>query len=102
MHHQIIATRIIAIIGRSLLFSLAVIAFLLLQLGRINSRYEEVLADEIAQQAQARTIELHFKQQVQEWNSILLRGQNPLDLEKHRATFLNYKGLVRLAALGWR
>ena len=35
----------------------------------------------------ARTIQVSFKKQVQEWKDILLRGRNPEDLEKYRRNF---------------
>jgi methyl-accepting chemotaxis protein len=99
MRHLSIATRIYAILGLSLGFSLAAIAFLLFQIRHVNSRYEDVLATEIAQQARACTMEVSFKAQVQEWKNILLRGGNPLELVKYRESFFRYEAQVRQQAL---
>jgi len=50
----------------------------------------------------ARLAEIDFKKQVQEWKDMLIRGQDPAEMAKHRAAFEADEQLVddQLAALG--
>ena len=92
MKHLSIAARIYLIIGLSSLFSLAVIVF---QITSIGARYEEMLSNEIRQQERARQLEVTFKQQVQEWKDILLRGSDPQLLDKHQKLLADRQQAVR-------
>ncbi len=95
MKNLSIATRIYAILGLSLIFSLAAIGFLLYQIAGVSHRYDQILATEVSQQDQARVMEVDFKKQVQEWKNVLLRGYEPKDLQKYWDSFGKYEEKVR-------
>jgi methyl-accepting chemotaxis protein len=84
MKNLSIATRIYAIIGLSLIFSLVAIGFLLYQFAQLSNRYEKILSVEVRKLELVRVMELTLLKQVQEWKNILLRGHNPMDLEKYQ------------------
>jgi methyl-accepting chemotaxis protein len=95
MKNLSIATRIYTCIGLGLGSALAAIAFVLYAISAVSGRYENVLATEVRQGALANEMEVQFKNQVQEWKNILLRGQNPLEMEKYRAAFFKSEDRVR-------
>jgi methyl-accepting chemotaxis protein len=95
MKHLSIAARIYLIIGLSSAGGLAMVFFLLNQLGRATDTYEEIVATQVRQQDQIRTVEVNFKRQVQEWKDILLRGHDPQDLARYREAFFKQELAVR-------
>jgi methyl-accepting chemotaxis protein len=90
-----IGTRIYLIIGLSTLCSLGAIFFLLGQVEAVGTRYQELLANQEQRQDAARTIQVTFKKQVQEWKNILLRGQDPKDLDRYRDNFFRLEAQVQ-------
>src|SRR5436190_1539803 len=98
MRQLSIATRLYALVGLSLTFSLGLIFFLLYQTARVSDRYETLLATEVNQEGRACKMAVDFKTQVQEWKNILLRGQDPHDLEKYRRSFFEHENRVREGA----
>ncbi len=58
-------------------------------------RDEENLRARLQQVEMARILQVTFKKQVQEWKDILLRGQDPNDLEKYRKAFFTQEGNVQ-------
>jgi signal transduction histidine kinase/HAMP domain-containing protein len=55
----------------------------------------ETLHAEMRQHEQARVMQINLKKQVQEWDNILLRGYNPVDLEQYCAAFYQRSEAVR-------
>ena len=55
----------------------------------------EILQAEMRQHEQARVMQINLKKQVQEWDNILLRGYNPVDLEQYCAAFYRRSEAVR-------
>jgi methyl-accepting chemotaxis protein len=98
MRNLRIGTRLYALVGLGIVFSLAAIGFLLYHLQLLNRGYEEVLATVVRQQDQARVMQVTFKKQVQEWKDILLRGHVPKDLVHYRRNFLQEERRVRQIA----
>ena len=93
MRNFSIAFRIHLIIGLSAAFSLSAIFALLHQIGRVQANFEELLDSQERQMLLARAIEVSFKTQVQEWKAILLRGNDPQDLNRYRAAFFKQEAL---------
>ncbi len=62
-------------------------------------QFQHIIDHAISQRAQARSMQVTFKKQVQDWKDILLRGRDPLLLDKYRREFLAYSAEVdQLAA----
>jgi signal transduction histidine kinase len=55
----------------------------------------ETLHAEMRQHEQARVMQINLKKQVQEWDNILLRGYNPVDLEQYCPAFYQRSEAVR-------
>lgn len=64
-----------------------------------QEQFQHIFDHEIDQRAQARKMQISFKKQVQDWKDILLRGRDPLLLDRYRKEFLAYGSEVdQLAA----
>jgi len=64
----------------------------------VNAKYTALLSGEVRQVEMARQMQVAFKKQVQVWKDILIRGQNPEDLEKYTKEFYHHEELtVQLA-----
>jgi methyl-accepting chemotaxis protein len=87
MKNLSITTRIYTIIVLISLFFLGTIGYVLFQTDRVLTSYEDLLVVEYQQRNLARKIQVNFKVQVQEWDNILLRGENPADFEKFQSAF---------------
>jgi signal transduction histidine kinase/DNA-binding response OmpR family regulator/HPt (histidine-containing phosphotransfer) domain-containing protein len=72
----------------------ALFAVLIVRLDHTSRLLGEVLVD-IRRQDQARVMQVEFKKQVQEWKNVLLRGHEPADLDKYRASFFEREDAVR-------
>ena len=94
-----ITVKIRAIIGLSAILSVSVISFLLYEMNQTHATYDAVLGTQVRQEIMARSLNVAFKTQVQEWKNILLRGHDPQDLEKYREAFFNQEAKVRALAL---
>jgi methyl-accepting chemotaxis protein len=53
----------------------------------LQDNFTSIESGEVQHALNARVIQLDFKKQVQEWKDVLLRGENPGDLEKHSNGF---------------
>jgi methyl-accepting chemotaxis protein len=98
MKNLSIATRIYAIIGLSTLFALAAIAFLMYEASTVVAEYERILSVEVRKQQLARSVEVEFLRQIQEWKNILVRGHDARDMADYVAAFLKTDQSVRAQA----
>jgi methyl-accepting chemotaxis protein/methyl-accepting chemotaxis protein-1 (serine sensor receptor) len=71
---------------------------LMYSLHRSESMHEGILTKEVAQQEAARTIQVAFTRQVQEWKNVLLRGSDYEQYKKHSASFHAEEQAVRKGA----
>ena len=94
MKNLSIATRIYAIIGVSLLFSLTAVVGLMYHSALISNRHEATLAIELRKLALTHDLEVNLQKQVQAWKDILLHGHNPEDLEKSKAVLFKEERLM--------
>src|SRR5689334_17428403 len=72
--------------------------FLLVRSYDTKQRYVQLRNDQYEPKFTALELEGAFKQQVQEWKNILLRGHDPKDLEEYKTKFLEAEPKVRAAA----
>jgi methyl-accepting chemotaxis protein len=68
---------------------------LVTELRSVAAGYDALLGSTVRQMDQARTVQVTFKKQVQEWKDILLRGHTPDDLAKYTKQFHEKEELVR-------
>ena len=64
----------------------------------LNSRLTSAIATDAMERNQldaARTAQVHFKTQVQEWKNLLLRGMDPAEYEQHLSAFNSEEAVVR-------
>jgi methyl-accepting chemotaxis protein len=74
--------------------------FLFFRLEHVVRAYEELLSNETQQQDSSRQMQVTFKKQVQEWKDILIRGQDPEELNKYSDGFHKDEARVRELADG--
>ncbi|HEV3029445.1 MAG TPA: ATP-binding protein, partial [Planctomycetota bacterium] len=82
-----LTVKVVGIMGLAVVVSAV---FLYLNLRQFDSLYHDrgrQMTELSGQIVLARTLQVSFKKQVQEWKDILLRGRNPADLEKYRGQF---------------
>jgi len=93
--------RLMALALLALLALIGMGGFSLWQASRLNAQLEESIAKHhriISAVEHARSAQVHFKIQVQEWKNILLRGRNPADYDKYLGGF-NKEAAVVVAEL---
>jgi PAS domain S-box-containing protein len=90
-----LATKINALTGVCAVIALTGAWLLLERMHATTETHERALISFMRQMDLARRMQVDFKKQVQEWKDILLRGQEPADLEKYRAQFFHQEQLVR-------
>jgi methyl-accepting chemotaxis protein len=72
----------------------AIVALLTL-IGSVSQEYDGILTGTVQASQDARTMQVAFKKQVQEWKDILLRGSDPADLQKYTQQFTDQEKVVR-------
>jgi CHASE3 domain sensor protein len=88
----------------SLFYAAVLVVFSLLafalerNLHSVSTGYDSLLQSPVRQMDEARTLQVEFKKQVQEWKDILLRGHNPEDLAKYTRQFHEREENVRAGA----
>jgi nitrogen fixation/metabolism regulation signal transduction histidine kinase len=90
-----IATKINALTGLCAVLALSAAWLLVARTQATMERQQQALTAYMGQMDLARRMQVDFKKQVQEWKDILLRGQEPADLEKYRDQFFREQALVR-------
>jgi methyl-accepting chemotaxis protein len=74
-----------------LLFALGAIVFLVAEIAFLNRQYQHLIDVEIRKQLLARAMESSLLKQVQEYKNVLIRGQQPEDLEQYKAAFFKHE-----------
>ena len=72
--------------------------FGLLQLNQSIATFSQVIAVDYANEQAAASMQVKFKTQVQEWKDTLLRGKDPLQLDKYWSAFQSDEADVATAA----
>jgi hypothetical protein len=72
-------------------------ATLMYSMHRSVSTYDAIFENEVAQQNEARVIQVSFKKQVQEWKNVLLRGSDYELYQKHSKSFHGEETVVPFA-----
>src|SRR5476651_2468324 len=86
--------KVLLLMAGAMAFALAISVFALTRVyGSIQELDRIGREDYETQQALDRAA-IAFKQQVQEWNNVLLRGADPAKLEKHWNAFVKQEGAV--------
>lgn len=82
-----ISTKLYALILSVVCFSLLFGAYLNYQTSQLAEGYQDLISKDTASVESTRGIQIAFRQQVQEWKDILLRGKDPAMLDKYEKAF---------------
>jgi len=77
------ATKIFLLFFAVFSASLGISVYMVISIASHYPQYESLLAHEVTRAREARELEVHFKQQVQEWTNVLLRGHDAAYLEQY-------------------
>jgi signal transduction histidine kinase len=89
-----IAAKLGTLSGALVLVLVVASTLLLVQAKQTAQDYDRIFSEQVRQSRDVREIQLEFKRQVQEWNTILLRGSDPTELATHTANFRRQEDLV--------
>jgi methyl-accepting chemotaxis protein len=82
-----VSTYIYLLLAGSLGLGVLSSVVLIRRCATLQANFAAIQAQEVQHALDARVIQVSFKKQVQEWKDILLRGDNPEDLEKYSKNF---------------
>ncbi len=95
---SLLKRRVLILVGLLTLMSLAVALHSTYRLRELTTWLSRTLAQSrvlVDAVDRARSAQVHFKKQVQEWKDVLLRGSEPALFEKHYQAFLSEESSVR-------
>lgn len=95
-----ISSKLILLAGGVTLLFLAQGLIFLHQIQIIERSYTALLDGRIREAETCRTIEIDFKEQVDRWKDVLLRGHHPEDLERYTREYYQKDAAVRAQAQG--
>jgi len=92
---QSILNRLIVIVSLASVAMLLSAVYTYSKFQQTVGEFEHLLAEEIRFELDVKDLAIDFKKQVQEWKNVLIRGDNPAQLDKYWGKFENQEALVR-------